>query len=218
MRRAEAGRLGAQPPQTYLFIGPPGVGKSLIARAAAGELGMSVINLEPAVVLSRWPGETERAVAEIFRVANHVAPCLVLLEDIDAVAPVRSAEGAAQMSLRLVAKLLREIREARRTRGLVIIATTERPELVDPAVVKGFEVTVPFALPTPKEREEIFAMQLGPDVPGMDLSMLAAVSEGLSGGEIEAVCRRAAALALDGPLQMRHLEEALQISVTQRAA
>lgn len=218
IRRALAGHIDVPLPQTYLFAGPPGVGKSLVARAAAGELGMSVIDLEPSLILSRWPGETERAVAEIFRVANHAAPCLVLLEDIDAIAPVRSAEGAAHISLRLVAKLLREIREARRTWGLVIIATTERPELVDPAVVRGFEVTVPFALPTAAEREEIFTVHLGADAERMDLRALAAASDGLSGGEIEAVCRRAAALALEGPRQMGHLEEALQMSAARRAA
>jgi transitional endoplasmic reticulum ATPase len=218
MRRALAGRSDARLPQTSLFTGPPGVGKNLVARAAAGELGMSVITLEPAVVLSRWPGETERAVAEIFRIADHVAPCLVLLEDVDAVAPVRSLEGGAQMNLRLVSKLLHEMREARRTRGLVIISTTDRPDLVDPAVAKGFEVTVAFTLPTPEEREEIFAMQLGALARGIDLSILAAASGGLSGGEIEAVCRQAAALALDRPLQMRDFEEALRMSAAQRAA
>jgi transitional endoplasmic reticulum ATPase len=217
MRRSLLQRQTLAFPQTYLFCGPPGVGKNLLARALAGQLGMSVIELEPSLVLSRWPGETERAVAEIFRVSHHAAPCLLLLEGLDAIAPARSSEGAAGVSVRLVTKLLREMREAKRTWGLVIVATTDRPELVDPAVSQAFEIVVPFALPAEAERRAIFALKLGAR-PGLDYDALAAGSEGLSGEEIEAVCRHASALALGGAVEMAHLEQALRGAVARPRA
>ena len=218
MRRFRQDGRSRGGPQTFLFHGPPGTGKRLLARATAGELGMSVIALEPSIVLSRWPGETERALAEIFRVANHAAPCLLLMEDLDAIAPVRSGEGAGQLSSRLVVKLLREMRDARRTWGLVIIATTDRPELVDPAVIRGFEVSIPFALPALEERAAIFTLKLPQSLSRTDIRALAARSEGMSGEEIEAVCRRAAALASEGDVQPAHVQQALRATISARAA
>jgi transitional endoplasmic reticulum ATPase len=148
-------------------------------------------------------------------VGHHAAPCLLLLEGLDAIAPARSSEGAAGVSVRLVTKLLREMREAKRTWGLVIVATTDRPELVDPAVAQAFEIVVPFALPTEAERRAIFALKLGAR-PDLDWHALAAGSEGMSGEEIEAVCRHASALALGGAVEMAHLEQALAGAAARR--
>lgn len=216
MRRSLSSHASLPHSQTFLFRGPPGVGKYLLARALAGELSVSVIELGLADVLSRWPGETERAVAEIFRVARRTAPCLLLLEDLDTIAPARSAEGAAHLSARLVVKLLAEIREARRTWGLVIVATTDRPDLVDPALMGRFEVVCAFELPTLPEREAIFAIKLGKAAPGLDLSALARASDGMSGEEIEGVCRRAAALALGSSVEMAHLLEGVHAARLRR--
>jgi transitional endoplasmic reticulum ATPase len=216
MRRSLARGAAESFPQTLLFCGPSGVGKHLCARALAGELGMSVIELEPSVVLSRWPGETERALAEIFRVANHAAPCLLLLEDLDALAPVRTAEGAAHLSARLVAKLLREMRSATRTWGLVIVGTTDRPEMVDPAVFGRFELCIAFDRPSERDREAIFTVKLEGRARDLNVRTLAAASEGMTGEEIEAACRRASALAQGGPIAAKHLERALRQAVAQR--
>ncbi len=180
-------------PRGFFFSGGPGTGKTLLARAIAGELELPLISIYSSALFSRWVGESEKELEEVFRRAKQVAPCILLLDEVDSIAPIRRAAVDSGVSQRIVNQLLREIDKAKDFRDLIIIATTNRMDLVDPALIRSgrFDYVVKLNEPDERERLEIFrihAKDLG--IKTSDLKKLAMMSKGFVGSDIESVCRR----------------------------
>jgi len=192
--------LGAPQPRGILLVGPSGTGKTLVANALAGEADVPFITIDRTLLLSKWVGESEKALREVFRKAKQSSPCILFFDDLDALAPIRGAAGVDQASERLVSQLLNEMDALDDELGVVVLAATNRPDLVDPALLRPgrFDLRVEFPMPNREARLDILRVHtrgrpLSPDV---DLSQLADRTEGLSGSHIHTLCRRAAALAM----------------------
>jgi transitional endoplasmic reticulum ATPase len=198
-------------PRGVLLSGPPGSGKTLLARALARQAEVSFITVKGSSVLSKWVGETEQRLSEVFRKARHASPCLIFLDELDALAPARSAEGSA-IAERLVAALLAELDGIETLAGLVVLAATNRPDLVDPALLRAgrFDLHLQLPLPDAEARREIFAIHTRGKPLDADVSLdrLAARTEGASGAVIAACCRAAALRAVREQIEAQGPAEA----------
>ena len=214
-------RMGIEPPKGILLFGPPGCGKTLLAKAVATESEANFIAVRGPEVLSKWVGESEKAIRRVFQKARQAAPCIVFFDEIDSIAPRRGMYGGESgVTERLVNQLLAEMDGIEKLKNVVIIAATNRPDILDPALLRPgrFDRIVYVPPPDRKGRLEIFKvhtknMPLAEDV---DLEKLAEMTEGYTGADIEAVCREAALNALrEDPeakkVHMRHFEKALEI-------
>ena len=190
-----------EPPRGVLLAGPPGSGKTLIARALANQCEASFISIKGPELLSKWVGESEKGVREVFRRAKQAAPCIVFFDELDALAPRRSGgETDGQVGNRVIAQLLTEMDGIEGRAGVIVLAATNRPELIDPALLRPgrFDMVVELAIPDETERRAIFAVHTRgrPLAPEITLEELASLTPGRSGADIETICRRAALLAL----------------------
>ena len=214
-------QMGIEPPKGILLFGPPGTGKTLLAKAVATESGANFIAVRGPEILSKWVGESEKAIRQIFRRARQVAPAIIFFDEIDAIAPARGyRHDTSGVTDRIVNQLLTELDGIEPLRRVVVIGATNRPDIVDPALLRPgrFDRLIYVQPPDFKARIEIFKvhtkrMPLAPDV---DLEELARKTEGYTGADIAAVCREAAILALREefkvrPVEMRHFLEALKL-------
>jgi transitional endoplasmic reticulum ATPase len=193
-------RLGIKPPTGVLLYGPPGCGKTLLAKAVANESEANFISIKGAELLSKWVGESEKHVRDVFRRAKQVAPSIIFFDEIDALAPKRSLGVGEQVTERVVSQVLTEMSGLEELHDIVVIAATNRPDIIDPALLRPGRFDRQVLVPTPdlKAREEIFKvhtknMPLAKDV---NLKELAKKTDGYSGADIEALCREAAMHAL----------------------
>ena len=203
-------RLGLAPVSGVLLHGPPGTGKTLLARALATESGAQFITARGPQLLSRFLGDAERAVAELFAKARHAAPCILFFDEVDVLAPVRGAADAALE--RVVGQLLVEIDGVSESRGVFLLGATNRAEAVDPALLRPgrFERVIGLGAPDRAARREILAVHaadapLGGDV---DLDALAEATEGWTGAELRALRHDAGRAALRRALAEGNAEEA----------
>ncbi|MDZ7705679.1 MAG: AAA family ATPase [Trueperaceae bacterium] len=187
-----------EPPKGVLLAGPPGTGKTLVARVIANEIAANFILVRGAQFLSKYVGESERAVRDLFSRARANAPCIVFFDEIDAFLGHRDHGDA--VSERIVGQFLAEMDGALAVSGVVVLGATNRPASLDPALVRSgrFETVLHFGLPTLADREAIIGVHLRdrPTTGDLDLASLAADSDGLSGADLERLCRRAALLAV----------------------
>ncbi|MBI4440404.1 CDC48 family AAA ATPase [Candidatus Woesearchaeota archaeon] len=211
-------RLGVRPPKGILLYGAPGTGKTLLAKAVSNESEANFILVKGPELLSKWVGESEKAVREVFKKARQVSPCIVFFDEIDALAPRRGIASDSHVTERVVNQLLTEIDGLEEMHDVVIIAATNRPDIVDPALLRPgrFDRIILTPAPDSKSREIIFRVHTK-DMPlrNIDLKELAAMSEGYVGADIESVCREAAIIALREninakEIQKKHFELALQ--------
>jgi transitional endoplasmic reticulum ATPase len=189
--------LGLSPPKGILITGPPGTGKTLIVQALARESGLNFIAVKGPELLSKYVGESEERIREIFRKARLAAPCILFFDELDSFAAHRGLDqGSARVTGRMVSQLLTEMDGIEKLRGVFIIGATSQPEILDPSLVRPgrFELGIKLALPDRKERQEIFGIHLRakPLAPEVTLEWLADQTEGWNGSQIEAFCRRAA--------------------------
>ncbi len=194
-------RMGITPPRGILLYGPPGTGKTLLAKAVATESEANFISIKGPEVMSKWVGESEKAIRQIFKKAKQVAPCVVFLDEIDALTPRRGAVmGDSGVSERLVNQLLTSLDGLETMEGVVTIGATNRPDMLDPALLRPgrFDRLVMIPVPDEEARLEILGvhtrnMPLDTDV---KLEELATELEGYVGADLAALCREAAMHAL----------------------
>ena len=203
-------RLGIEPPKGVLLYGPPGCGKTLLAKAIANESGANFISIKGPEVLSMWVGESEKKVRELFRRARQVAPAIIFLDEIDAFAPKRGAYAGTRVSETVVSQLLTEMSGLEELKGVVVIAATNRPDIVDPALLRPGRIDRLVLIPPPnaKARLEILKIHTK-DMPlkGVDLKELADKTEDFSGADLESLCREAAITALRGDIKAKNVEK-----------
>ncbi|XP_041696710.2 ATPase family protein 2 homolog isoform X3 [Coregonus clupeaformis] len=212
-------RMGIQPPKGVLLYGPPGCSKTMIAKALANESGLNFLAIKGPELLSKYVGESERAVREVFRKARAVAPSIVFFDEIDALAGERgSSSGSGGVGDRVLAQLLTEMDGIEQLRDVTVLAATNRPDMIDKALMRPgrLDRIVYVPLPDGPTRREIFMLQLRnmPVDQDMCLDDLVTRTEKYSGAEITAVCREAALLALQEDIKAqlimaRHFESAL---------
>ena len=192
-------RLGIEPPRGVLLYGPPGTGKTLLAKAVATESEANFIGIRGPEVLSKWVGESEKRVREIFRKARQAAPTVIFIDEIDAIAPARGSD-MSRVTDRLINQLLTEMDGIERNSGVVVIAATNRPDILDPALLRPgrFDRLIFVPAPDEKARLEIFKVHTRrvPLASDVNLRELAKKTEGYSGADIEALVREAALLAM----------------------
>src|SRR5215469_5813733 len=194
-------QVGLAPPRGVLFAGPSGTGKTAMARALSGEKQIPLIAIDGPQLYSKWLGESERALREVFKKARRAAPCILFFDTIDAVAPKFGAEQfGSDVYQRILSQLLREIDNLRDVKGVVLVAATNRPERIEPALLRSgrFDYIVPFAKPDAAERADIMRIccQRVPVASDVDYEEFASLTEGLTGADIESLCKKATLLAI----------------------
>jgi len=194
-------KLDVTPPRGILLYGPPGTGKTLLAKAVAHESEANFINVKGPEFLSKWVGESEKAVRETFRKARLAAPCVVFIDEIDAVVPVRgSGMGDAQVTERVVSQLLTELDGLEELHGVSIIAATNRLDIIDPALLRPgrFDRIIYVPLPDVESRKAILSIHTRKKPLAQDVKVekLAEMMDNYTGAEIAAVCNQAAMIAM----------------------
>lgn len=211
-------RLGVDPPRGLLLYGPPGCGKTYLVKAIAGSGQANVLSVKGAELLSKWVGESEKAVRELFRRAREAAPTLVFLDEVDALAPVRGQSTDGGTTDRVVAALLTELDGVESLRDVVVIGATNRPDLVDPALLRPGRLEKLVYVPPPDAvaRAAILraAVKHVPLDPSVDLDALGARTDGYSAADCAALVREAALTAMRESMQAAtvtaaHVEQAL---------
>jgi len=210
-------RLGVQPPRGVLLYGPPGCGKTYLVKAIAGTGKANVLSVKGAELLSKWVGESERAVRELFRRAREAAPTLVFLDEVDALAPVRGQASDGGTTDRVVASLLTELDGVESLQNVVVIGATNRPDLVDPALLRPGRLERLVYIPPPDAdaRADILraAGRTVPLAEDVDLATLASTLDGFSAADCAALIREAALAAMRESLDAatvsaKHVESA----------
>ena len=212
--------MGIRPARGILLYGPPGTGKTLIARALANDCGANFISIKGSELRSKWFGEPEEKIRFIFETARKVAPCIIFLEEIDALAPVRGTD-ASGLTESIVNQLLAEMDGIEATEDVFVVGATNRVDLIDPALLRSgrFDYQINVPLPDKEGRRDIFAIHLKKEIMGEDIDLEEVIqkTEGLSGAEIEEVCRLAALKALRevgfkklNKVRMEHLISAME--------
>jgi transitional endoplasmic reticulum ATPase len=192
--------INTRPPKGVLLFGPPGTGKTLLAKAVATESEANFISIKGPELLSKWVGESEKGVRETFRRAKQVSPAIILFDELDAVAPTRGASSDSHVTERVVSQLLTELDGLEDLKDVVVIGATNRPDMVDIALLRPGRLDRLVYIPPPNasSRAQIFAIHLlgKPLADDVDIEQLAKETEGYVGADIEAICREAAMLAL----------------------
>jgi len=210
-------------PKGILLCGPPGTGKTLVAKALANQSGANFISVKGAELLSKYVGESEHAVRDVFKKAKQVAPCIIFFDEIDALAPCRRESDGTRVSERVVSQLLTEMDGVEDLREVLILAATNRADIIDPALLRAgrFDIILNFPYPQEKELYEILKIHTRgkPISKDVKLKEIAALAKGFSGADIELLCQRSSMIAIREHIKNRkkslkitgsHFTEALQ--------
>jgi transitional endoplasmic reticulum ATPase len=194
-------KAGIKPPKGILLSGPPGCGKTLLAKAIATESRVNFLSVKGPALMSKYVGESERGVREIFKTARQAAPCIIFLDETEALLPARGVGGGdSHVSERVLSQFLAELDGIEELKGVLVLGATNRLDMMDAAVLRPgrFDAIVEIPLADEADRGEIFSVHLRgkPLAKGVSAKQLAARSEGLSGAEIAGVCNQAALAAV----------------------
>jgi len=193
-------QANTSPAKGLLLTGLPGTGKTLLAKAVASESGVNFISVKGPALLSKWVGESERGIREVFKKAKQASPCIIFFDEIDAIAPTRGASADSHVTERVISQLLTELDGIEELKGVVVLAASNRPDIIDPALLRAgrFDFQLELPIPDEKTRLEIFKVHTRgkPLADDVDVESLAKATEGLVGSDIEAVSKRASMLAI----------------------
>jgi transitional endoplasmic reticulum ATPase len=215
-------KLGHKMPRGILLHGPSGTGKTLLAKAVATESEANFVSVRGPELLSKWVGESERGIREIFRRARQASPCVIFFDEIDSIAPIRGAGGETAVTERVVSQLLTELDGMENMRGVVVLAATNRPDMIDTALLRPgrFDKIIQIPLPDKESRKSILAINAkeipivnDPKSPGyVDIEKIAEVTDGLSGADVAAIANTAVSLVihefLDAHPEVKEAEKA----------
>ncbi len=217
--------LGLESSKGILFIGPSGTGKTLMAKALSCKTGLKFISVSGPSLFSKWLGETEKILRQIFKTAKQSAPCILFFDELDGIAPKRGkSDENGNMAQRVVSQLIIELDSLESYKSVIVLGATNRPDLLEPSLLGPgrFEFIFNFDLPNEEERYEIFQvhtkkMYLAEDV---DLALMAKKTAGFTGADIHSLCRKAIILALQNTLlnneKKYQKEDLINIKISQR--
>ncbi|HJJ22609.1 MAG TPA: CDC48 family AAA ATPase [Nitrosopumilus sp.] len=231
-------KLGHKMPSGILLHGPSGTGKTLLAKAVATESEANFISVRGPELLSKWVGESERGIREIFKRARQSAPCVIFFDEIDSIAPIRGAGGETAVSERVVSQLLTELDGMENMHGVVVLAATNRADMIDPALLRPgrFDKIIQIPLPDRESRKSILKINAAKiptiveesDPNHVDFEKLADMTDGLSGADTAAIANTAVSIVIhkfldsnpdvkdleknsaDAKVEMKHFEEAVK--------
>jgi transitional endoplasmic reticulum ATPase len=197
--------VAVKPPKGIMIYGPPGTGKTLIAKAVATESEVNFISVKGPELLSKWVGESERGIREVFRKARQAAPCIVFFDEIDSIVPPRGRDLGSNVTERVVSQILTELDGLEALKDVVVIAATNRPDMVDPALMRPGRIDRLLYIPNPDKdaREAILKIHTRgkPLAEEVDMDKLAEQMEGYNGADIAATCQAASQIAIHEHLQ-----------------
>ncbi len=193
-------QTGAHPPKGILLYGAPGTGKTMLAKAVATESEANFISVKGPEFLSKWVGESEKAVRETFRKAKQAAPCIIFFDEIDSITPTRGTGSDSHVTERVISQMLSEIDGLEELHNITVIAASNRPDIIDPALLRPGRIDrLIYVTPPDKEaRYEIFKVHTSktPLDSDVDLDKLAEDTDGFTGADIASVCNEATILAI----------------------
>ena len=211
-------RMGVEAPKGVLLYGPPGTGKTLMAKAVASETNANFISVRGPQLLSKWVGESEKAIRQTFRKARQVDPTIIFFDELDSLAPARGQDMGNNVSERVVNQLLTELDGLEEMGEVMVIGATNRPDMIDPALLRSgrFDRLVKIGQPDEEGREQILKIHTGetPLSPDVSLREVAEITEGYVGSDLESIARESAIEALRDDddateVEMQHFRRAL---------
>ncbi len=231
-------KLGHSMPRGILLHGPSGTGKTLLAKAVATQSEANFVSVRGPELLSKWVGESERGIREIFKRARQSAPCVVFFDEIDSIAPIRGAGGETAVTERVVSQLLTELDGMENMHGVIVLAATNRADMIDPALLRPgrFDKIIQIPLPDKESRKSILKINAekiptiseSSDPKHVDYEKLAEITDGLSGADTASIANTAVSLvihefldshpdvkeiektSIDAKVTMKHFEEAVK--------
>ena len=231
-------KLGHSMPRGILLHGPSGTGKTLLAKAVATQSEANFVSVRGPELLSKWVGESERGIREIFKRARQSAPCVVFFDEIDSIAPIRGAGGETAVTERVVSQLLTELDGMENMHGVIVLAATNRADMIDPALLRPgrFDKIIQIPLPDKESRKSILKINAekiptiseSSDPKHVDFDKLAEITDGLSGADTASIANTAVSLvihefldshpdvkeiekaSIDAKVTMKHFEEAVK--------
>ena len=212
-------RMGVEAPKGVLLYGPPGTGKTLMAKAVASETNANFISVRGPQLLSKWVGESEKAIRQTFRKARQVDPTIIFFDELDSLAPARGQDMGNNVSERVVNQLLTELDGLEEMGNVMVIGATNRPDMIDPALLRSgrFDRLVKVAQPGEEGREQILKIHTNdtPLSPDVSLREVAEITDGYVGSDLESIARESAIEALRDDddateVEMQHFRRALE--------
>lgn len=191
---------GATPSKGILLHGPPGTGKTLLAKAVASESEVNFISVKGPELMSKWVGESEKGVREVFKKARQASPCIIFFDEIDSVVPKRGMDSSSHVADRVISQFLTEMDGIEELKGIMVLAATNRPDIIDEALLRAGRFDFHFEIPVPKEAARLEILKVHtrgkPLAEDVKLDALAAASLDFVGADLEAVCEKAAMNAI----------------------
>ena len=208
-------QANTKPPKGILLSGLPGTGKTLVAKALANESEVNFISVKGPELMSKYVGESERGIREVFRKAKQASPCIVFFDEFDSLVPERRLGGDSQVTERVISQFLAELDGLEELKGVLVLAATNRKDLIDSAILRPgrFDFILEFLPPDEKARREIFKVHTRgkPLADDIDLQSLAQETEDMSGADIDAICHEASMMAIGEHINARLKDGKLQI-------